>query len=324
MSLALSALRAVSAVLPFAGRNGPLMLFVGVLAGLASPGLADALRPWMAAAVFAVNLGSFLQLDRPEITGEFARPARLGGVLLWTALGVPLATWAALQVLPISPDIQAGILLYALAPPAASAAALAAMLGLNVQLALICRGFGCLLAPLALPALCSLLLGRTLQLDAWAMAGSLAVVVLGAALAAWLLRAWAGRWVRQIETSSGISVIGLLVLGVGSMQGMRAQWFAHAHELALTLMGAFAVAACLQWVGTQLFKSLGRRDAWTVGMISGQRNVTLVWVALMPQPDAGSPIVAFFAMSMVACFTLPLAMEIALRYLPSRKEGRAM
>src|SRR4051812_9028023 len=57
-------------VLAFAGRNGPAMLFGGVLLGLVAPPLADAARPLLGIAVFVFTLGAFLKVDLASFQKE--------------------------------------------------------------------------------------------------------------------------------------------------------------------------------------------------------------------------------------------------------------
>ena len=61
-------------LLAFAGRNGPLILFVGVMIGLVAPTLADAARPLLGFAVFVFTLGAFLKVDLASFRKEFERP----------------------------------------------------------------------------------------------------------------------------------------------------------------------------------------------------------------------------------------------------------
>src|SRR5258708_6630446 len=73
-------------LLAFAGRNGALILFVGVLIGLVAPTLADAARPLLGLAVFVFTLGAFLKVDLASFRKELARPAWTACMLAWTSL----------------------------------------------------------------------------------------------------------------------------------------------------------------------------------------------------------------------------------------------
>lgn len=79
----------VRGLLAFAGRNGPLMLFAGVLIGLVAPALAEAARPLLGLAVFVFTLGAFLKVDLASFRKELERLAWIGCVLAWTIFRVP-------------------------------------------------------------------------------------------------------------------------------------------------------------------------------------------------------------------------------------------
>ena len=179
-------------LLAAAGRHGPALLCGGVLLGLAAPPLAEAARPLMSLAVFVITLGAFLKVDGAAFRAEAAdrRPVLL--VLAWATFGVPLATYGLVQLLRPGPDLSQGLLLCALAPPVGSAAAIAAMLGLNAPLALLATVAATVVAPLYLPPLAASLAGAELAIDPLALSARLAVIVGGAASVAWLLRRRAG------------------------------------------------------------------------------------------------------------------------------------
>ena len=96
-------------LLGFAGRNGPLLLFFGVLIGLVVPPLAAAAKPWMGASVFVFTLGSFLKVDGASLRAELHRSARAAVVLGWTLFGVPLLAWILCQALAFPPHLTLAI-----------------------------------------------------------------------------------------------------------------------------------------------------------------------------------------------------------------------
>ena len=183
----------MNAVLAFAGRHGPLLLFFGVLIGCVFPALAATAKPWMGASVFVFTLGAFLKVDDSAFRAELRRPRRAAAVLVWTLAGVPALAWALVQVAGLPAEIGLGSMLCMLAPPVGSAAAMAAMLGLNAALALAATIAISLLAPLYLPPIAALLGGTTAQIDAVAMLGRIVAVVGAAAEVALGLRRFGNR-----------------------------------------------------------------------------------------------------------------------------------
>ncbi len=297
-------------LLAFAGRNGPLLLLFGVLVGLVAPPLAEAARPLMGLAVFVFTLGAFLKVEGEAFRAEAADRGAILLILAWATFGVPLIAFALMQLLQPGPDLALGLLLCTLAPPVGSAAAIAAMLGLSAPLALLATVAATLAAPFYLPPLAAVLAGAELAIDPLALSARLGLIVGGAAGTAWLLRRFAGRWVAANPNAmTGIAVLGLLLVAVGAMRGMRDQILA-APERAAALLGlAFLANAGLQVAGALLFGRMERTRALTVGLVSGNRNITLVWAAAAPFLAGRPGVELFLAMAVFPIFMLPAPMR---------------
>lgn len=298
----------MKSLLAFAGRHGPALLFAGVLLGLAWPGLAAAVKPAMGAAVFVFTLGAFLKVDPAALHASLRRPGRNAITLLWIVVGVPLTGVALTSLLPLPEGIRLGVLLSLLAPPVGSAAAIAAMLGLDAALALTMTVVASVLSPLYLPLLIGGLGGQTTAaIDTAGMLIRVALVVGGAACAASALRLVARDAVkRNPMVMVGLSVVGLIVVGIGAMDGVQPVLRAHAGDVFGWIALAFALNGGLQIAGTLLFARTGARHALSVGLISGNRNVTLIWVAVAPWLQASPQAEVFLAASVFPIFMLPL------------------
>jgi predicted Na+-dependent transporter len=296
----------VREILAFAGRHGPLLLFGGVLIGLVAPPLAEAARPLLGLAVFVFTLGAFLKVDVASFRGETTRRAWVMGVLVWTTFGVPLAMLVLVRLLEPEPMLVLGMLLCMLAPPVGSAAAIAAMLGLSAPLALLATVAATLLSPLYLPPLASGLLGYDLQIDPVDMAARLLLIVGGACLCATLLRRFAGRFVTENpHAMTGVAVLGLILVAIGAMRGMQVYFVEQPREVARMFVLAFAVNAGFQALGTLLFWPAGRLRALSVGLVSGNRNVTLVWAAAGASLVGAPEVELYLAMSVFPIFMMP-------------------
>jgi len=297
-------------LLAAAGRHGPALLCGGVLIGLVAPLLAELARPLMGLAVFIFTLGAFLKVDGPAFRAEAADRGIILAILAWATFGVPLVVYGLVALLEPGPDLALGLLLVALAPPVGSAAAIAAMLGLSAPLALLATVAATLAAPFYLPPLAAWLAGADLAIDPFALSARLGVIVGAAALVAWLLRRYAGRWVADNpQAMTGISVLGLIAVAIGAMRGMQVHILADPAHAAALLALAFLANAGLQCLGALLFGGLDRRRALTVGLVSGNRNVTLVWAAATPFLVAYPGVELFLAMSVFPIFMLPLTMR---------------
>lgn len=297
---------AANCILAFAGRNGPVLLLLGAFLGLLAPAFAAAAYPFMGAAVFVFTLGAFLKVDGAAFRVELRERKDLILILAWVIMGVPLLTLGLVQVLDLGADLALGLMFNTLAPPVGSAAAIAAMLGLSAPLALLATIVATLAAPLYLPPLAAELAGADLAIDPFTLALRLGTIVGGAASMAWLLRRFAGRWVAANPNAmTGVAVCGLLLVAVGAMRGVREQ-IAAAPGQALLLLGlAFLANAGLQLAGAMLFAGSGRDRALTVGLVSGNRNITLVWAAAAPFLAHRPGVELFLAMAVLPIFMLP-------------------
>lgn len=293
-------------LLAFAGRKGPLMLFVGALIGLIVPTLADAARPLLGLAVFVFTLGAFLKVDLASFRQELARPAWTACILAWATFGVPLVMLAVVHLAQPEAGLAQGMMLCMLAPPVGSAAAIAVMLGLSAPLSLLATVAATVLSPLYLPLLANWFAGYQLDVDPISMTMRLLLIVGGACVSAMLLRRYAGRFVSENpHAMTGIAVLGLILVAIGAMRGMRAYFFAHPHEVVNCLALAFAVNAGFQLLGTVLFAPAGRVRALTVGLVSGNRNVTLAWAAASASLLGQQQVELYLAASVLPIFMLP-------------------
>lgn len=290
-----------------AGRHGPLLLCVGVLIGLFLPQLASLARPLMGAAVFIFTLGAFLKVERSAFHDESKSAASLVTVLFWTTFGVPMASYMLIASTTFPPDIQVGIVLATLAPPVGSAAAIAAMLGLNTSLALIATVAATLAMPIYLPLLAKPMIGANISINTFELSLRLAIIIGGAAVASYLLRRFARNWVnKNPHAMTGLSVVGLIVVAIGAMYGMDVRILADPGRAAEVLMLAFGLNVAFQLLGAAMFFCLGTSRSLTVGLVSGNRNVTLVWAAAGPLLIAHADAELFLAMSVFPIFMLPV------------------
>jgi predicted Na+-dependent transporter len=303
-------------MLDFAGRRGPAVLFIGVLLGLVVPPLAEWARPLMGLAVFTFTLGAFMKVRLDDFKAPLGQPMRLAIVLAWTTFGVPAVAILLARLVPLPGDVTLGFLICMLAPPVGSAAAIAAMLGLSPVLALLATVFATLLAPLYLPPIAAFAGGLQLQISPWEMTLRLALIVGSAAAVAGLLRRFAGGFVdRNPQAMTGLAVTGLLLVALGAMRGMQDTVLGQPLLVLELLVLAFGVNAGFQVLGAAMFSSLGRAEAVTVGLVSGNRNVTLAWVMAAPALAGHPGVELYIALSVFPIFMMPaLARHLLTRY----------
>lgn len=319
-------------VLPIAltyfGRYGPVLMFLSLLLGIAIPTLSRAAETLVPQSAFLLTLGSFFSAAlSPKEKMRFGASFLL--VLFFVGIGVPALVYLVLEAASVDHATEEGIVLTSLAPPVGSAAALAAMLGLRPRLALAISIVLTAAAPVIMPvalALCDF--PAAVDFRGVALRLSLIVgasAILAAAAIRW--RNWSALVLPDVKAASGVSVVGLVIVGLAVGHGI-APVMDNPIRIASMLGIALGINVALSLVGTLVFLSTGHEDALTIGLLSGNRNVTLTWAVAgtaLP-PDVQS----YLAICVVPARVLPLAMNVAMlcksrvsrRQSYSRTEGR--
>lgn len=291
-------------ILRWAGQNGALVVIAGVVIGLCIPLFSDLARPYLSIAIFIFTFGSFLKFDSRTIGGEVANVTRNVLMILWATFGMPLIIFLIIVVTRPGAELTQGLLFWALVPASPACVAFAAILRLNIPIALLATVVGTAASPFYIPALAAVLGGYHLDIDPVATCMELVVIVGGAFLVSVAAKRFAGDFIRgNPEAMTGIAVFAMFLAGMGSMRGMQAHIFAQPEiSLAFVLL-AYALLFGAEMAGTLLFWRYGRTAALTAGLISGTRTITLAWVVLgdkvLPLADL------FLATSMIAKYTAP-------------------
>jgi BASS family bile acid:Na+ symporter len=294
----------MKAALGWAGRNGAAVVIAGVLIGLFLPPLAALARPYLAVAIFIFTFGSFLKFDANSLGAEVARPTQLALMVLWATFGVPLVIIMLIHITHPGPELAQGMLFWALVPASPACVAFAAILRLNIPIALFATVAGTALSPFYIPALAAAFGGYELDIDPIATCSELVMLIGGAFLASVAAKKLARSFVRDNpEAMTGIAVFAMFLAGMGSMRAMQAHLLAQPQTSLEFVLLAYLMLFSAELVGTFLFWRFGRQAALTAGLISGTRTITLAWVVLghrvLPLADL------FLATSMIAKYTAP-------------------
>ncbi|SCB50649.1 hypothetical protein GA0061098_1014196 [Bradyrhizobium shewense] len=302
----------VGKLLSALGGQGPTLLVISLGAGLLIHPLADFGYELLPFSAFLLTLGSFLTAGlAPPETG--IRLPLMALVLAWVGLVLPVAAAILLSFLPLDPSLRAGVLLSLLAPPVGSAAAIAGMLGLRPRLALLVSIALTLLAPISIPCFAAAL-GLGIEFNMAALAIRLFSIIGAAGLVAFL----AVRFHRKLLSvlpdqgaATGVAVIGLIIVGLATSQGIRTHWMSNALRFDAMFAAAVVTNFGLCGLATLTFARLGSQTAGTIGLVSGNRNVILVWAAA----GFGLPPLAegYVAASVIPVLVLPILIKLWLR-----------
>lgn len=301
-------------ILSTLGGQGPMLLVISLCVGLLIHPLAHFGYDILPFSAFLLALGSFLTAGLAPSEAEIRLPL-MALVVAWVGVALPLAAAILLSFLPLDPALRAGGLLSLLAPPVGSAAAIAGMLGLRPRLALLVSIALTLLAPISIPCFATVL-GLGIAFDMSALAIRLFSIIGAAGFVAFL----AIRFHRHLipvlpdqRAATGIAVIGLIIVGLATSQGIRAQWTSNTPRFDVMLVAAIVCNFGLCALATIIFARLGLQTAGTIGLVSGNRNVTLVWAAA----SFGLPSLAegYVAACVIPVLALPLVIKLCLRLL---------
>ena len=301
-------------------RHATKFLAASVFLALALPDLAALMRPLLAPSVWGILVLAMLRTDWAVLGQHVKRPRRIAAALVWLLLACPLGLWLALRGFGMESDgVAQAVVLMATAPPLMSTPALALIIGLDGALALVLMLAAMFLAPLVLPFMTFGLLGLEIELSPWEFAARLIFMVGSAGLAALALRRRRGapRVAALEKNANGIVVMLMLVFAIAIMDGVTARLAADPLYVGALLAIAFLVQALLQAATALGFLWLGRRAAFTVGFLAGNRNMGLL-LAVLPtglHPD----IVLYFALAQFPIYILPALLKpLYARLIPRR------
>ena len=293
------------------GRRGPFLLPFSLLIGLLSPGVAPH-APWLLPiSAFLMFLGSLQSAALTEDPRD-GRPERLfATALLFVLLGPPLLAALVTAYTAFDPDLDLGLRLAALAPPAGSSAAIAAMFGLRTRLALGLQISLTLAAPIILPLA---LLGLGVDLERFGLTPFIRLLAIIAAAATVasppicrVLRTC--RIVPEPIAASGLAMIGLSVGGVTIGSGLGSLTLPE-HTLTSLFALALAIHVASLLLAVLIFARRGLPVALTIGLATSNRHVTLVWAsvgAVLPLTTQ-----SYLAVCIAPTLLLPLVLKASL------------
>lgn len=301
-------------LLAWAGRNGTALSAGALFLGLAMPGLAAIVRPWLGVVVTVMLTLALVMTDRAALGAALRKPVPLLAAAVVMAVGTPLAVAASAPwVEPlVGPGLMLGLYIFAFAPPTLSSPAFAALMGLDAATALaLCLGLT-LVSPLLIPAVAALA-GVDFPLDTARLAARLATIVLPAGAAALLLRRLLGpeTIASRSRHLTGLLMVPLVLFAIGSMDGMVARAAAEPLQTSAILLLSFALAAAGMVAVGGATRWAGRETALAFGWCGGNRNLgLLVGTMATAVPDDAW---AYFALAQFPIYTLPWLAQVALR-----------
>ena len=167
-----------------ARRPGHRAIAALVFIGIAAPPLGELLKPYVTEAVFLLLCVSFLRVDLGALCDQLRRPGLVLAATAWTTLAVPLisgGSWFATGLDTRSPDLYLALMLQAVASPMMASPALAAVMGLDLTLALVTLVTSTALISITAPLFAYAFFGAALTLSPLGLGLKLAAILCGIA-----------------------------------------------------------------------------------------------------------------------------------------------
>src|SRR6476620_2011166 len=277
-------LTALAAALSWLGRQGTRAVAASIFIGIVTPPLAALFKPIFPFALFALLCLAFLRVDPAEVRAHFSRPLVVGAAAAWMMFATPLLIGLTLVLLNLSdrlPGLYVAMILQAAAPPVISAPTLAALMGLDAALSLATLVVCTAVTPFTAPMFTTLFVGAGMAISPVTLGAKLLALLAGAAIAAALVRRWAGKaWIaQQGERIDGLSVVALFFFAVGLMDGVLASIISEPLKVVGLTLLSFALSLGLAGLTALVFARLGMAQALALGLAAGNRNMGLMLAA---------------------------------------------
>ncbi|THF54812.1 hypothetical protein [Ollibium composti] len=303
-----------------AARHGRLILVIGLVVGILLPGLALAMKDWIAELIAGLLFIAALRVGPRQAVGALAEARASLGLALVYQIAVPAAALSAFALCGWKGALATGLILMMAASPISGAPNLAILTGNDPAPALRQLVIGTALLPLTVLPVFWLApaLGETAEV--LRAAGRLLVIIGAAAGAAFLVRAFLLKAPSRtaLDVIDGLSAIAMAIVVVGLMSAVGPALRGDPALLAAALAAAFIGNFGLQIAAAVLLRRLAPdRAVAPLAITAGNRNVALFLTAL--PTSVTDPLLLF-----IGCYQIPMYLTPLLlgRFYRSRDSER--
>jgi hypothetical protein len=290
-------------LLALAARHGRLLLVAGLVAGIALPDLALALKAWLQEMVAGLLFLAAVRIGPRRAVGAMRDLPLAVGVAVTYQLVLPLVAIAVLSAMGwIGTGLGSAMILMLSASPISGSPNLAILTGHDPAPALRLLIVGTAILPLTVLPVFWLLPELGTAGEVLTAAGRLFGVIAAVTGAAFVIRGGLLRDPKPetIQALDGLSAIAMAIVVVGLMSAVGPAIV----ETPMRFLYWLAVA-CVANFGAQTIATivLGdtrlRRDRTVYGIVAGNRNIALFLIALPPQVT--DPLLLF-----IGCYQIPM------------------
>lgn len=171
-------MKILAAFSAFVGKTFALWVLVFAALGFLMPELFRQLTPWIVTLLGIIMFGMGLTISAKDFGEVLRRPRDVGLGVLSQFLIMPLLAVALTRIIPMPPEVAAGVILVGCCPGGTSSNVMTYLAKGDTALSVACTSVTTLLAPVVTPFLVLMLASEYLPVDAWAMFQSIVKVVL--------------------------------------------------------------------------------------------------------------------------------------------------
>jgi BASS family bile acid:Na+ symporter len=306
----------MTSLLAAIGRKAPLALVIGVIVGLFVPELDGLIEPALPVLVIMLLAMAMVRVDLQEVLAHLRNPLRMGLVLLFLMVMLPLLIHGIAILLDLTPSLHLALVLMMCAPPLTATPSLAALLGLDDAMALNILVVGTLIVPLSAPALAVTLLNLPINLDAASLFMRLVLATGLALFGAFVIRRGMGprRIAAHTEALDGISALIMVAFAIVVMNGIGLSTIQQPWRVANVL----GVVLLANW-GLQALTSIAfmssraaakkhpsglSRQGGAIALMAGNRNIALFFAAV--PLETVEPLLLFLALYQIPIYLSPM------------------
>lgn len=171
-------MKSLASLSRFVGNTFAAWVVLFAVLGFLLPDLFRQLTPWIVTLLGIIMFGMGLTISGRDFAEVLRRPVNVGVGVASQFLIMPLLAVALTMVIPMSPEVAAGVILVGCCPGGTSSNVMTYLAKGDVALSVACTSVTTLMAPIVTPFLMLMLASEYLPVDAWAMFQSIVKVVL--------------------------------------------------------------------------------------------------------------------------------------------------
>ncbi|WP_405401425.1 bile acid:sodium symporter family protein [Paracoccus sp. Ld10] len=171
-------MKSLASLSRFVGNTFAAWVVLFAVLGFLLPDVFRQLTPWIVTLLGIIMFGMGLTISGRDFAEVLRRPMNVGVGVASQFLIMPLLAVALTMIIPMPPEVAAGVILVGCCPGGTSSNVMTYLARGDVALSVACTSVTTLMAPIVTPFLMLMLASEYLPVDAWAMFQSIVKVVL--------------------------------------------------------------------------------------------------------------------------------------------------